>query len=240
MASNRPTFGDALALFARDFDDPAALDDVIVLDEQEPSDSLPEPAPPPITNASLEEACAIAHADGLRQGRSEAAGARDAERDAMMASLLAELRGAEADLRKTVEVAGTRLAGLVLASLEASFPTLCMRHGAAEVVRFTRDIVVLLGEEPRIVIRVHPTLHPPLEAMLAGLEPERREAILVEPRDTIPPGDARIAWRHGLATRDTAALRVRLEEVLASLGLAPEASHPTTADFVAAESLAAH
>lgn len=237
MSSNRHAFGDALALFARDFDDPAALDDVILLDDQESSEAPPESEPPPNTTALLEEACAAARAEGLRQGRAEAAAGRDAERDAMMASLLAGLRGAEATLRETVEIIGTRLAGLVLAALEASFPTLCMRHGTTEVIRFTRDIVGLLGEEPRIVIRVHPTLQPPLEAMLAGLEPERREAILVEPRDTIPPGDARIAWRHGLATRDTAALRGRLAEVLAPLGLTSGDSHPEIADFAADESL---
>jgi hypothetical protein len=56
-----------------------------------------------------------------------------------------------------------------------------------------------------------------------GLEPERREAILVEAREALPPGDARIAWRHGMAVRDTEALRLRLAETLAPLGLEPAA-----------------
>jgi len=222
MASTRPPFGDvALALFARDFDDPAVLDGVIVLDEQEPPDAVAEPAPPPITAALLDESCAAARADGLRQGRAEAAAARDAERDAMTASLLAGLSLADANLRDAVEVAGMRLAGLVLATLDAGFPTLCARHGAAEVARFTRDVVALLGQEPRIVIRIHPGLQLMLEGVLAELEPDQRATILVEPRDAIPPGDARIAWRHGLASRDIGALRTRLAEVLAPLGLAP-------------------
>jgi len=209
---------------------------VIVLDDREPPDEAVEPAPPPITAAMLEEACAAARADGLQQGRDEAAAARDAERDLMTARLLSGLGMADEKLRDAVEATGKRLAGVVLATLDAGFPALCARHGAAEVVRFTRDVVALLGQELRIVIRVHPTLQPALDQVLAGLEPERREAILVEPRDTIPPGDARIAWRHGLATRDIATLRTRLAAVLAPLGLGPGALAPLDADPVTADS----
>lgn len=237
MASNRSPFGGAaLSFFARDFDDPGGLDGVIVLDEREPPDAGAETAPPPITAAFLEEACAAARAEGVRQGVADATAAHDAERDNMTASLIAGLTLADQHLRDAVEIAGRRLAGLVLATLDAGFPALCARHGAAEVDRFTRDVIALLGQEPRIVIRIHPTLQHTLDDMLAGLEPERRDAILVEPRDTIPPGDARIAWRHGLAARDIGALRTRLAEVLAPLGLGPAALGSAGHDPVTADS----
>jgi hypothetical protein len=113
---------------------------------------------------------------------------------------------------------------LILAMIEVGFPSLRARHGPAEFVRFTREVVSLLGQEPRIVIRLHPSLVPDLNEVLASLEPERRAAVLVEPRDTLPIGDARIAWRHGMATRDTTALLARLAEVLAPLGLTSEAA----------------
>jgi flagellar biosynthesis/type III secretory pathway protein FliH len=235
MAANRTSFADiGLALFARDFDDPDSLGGVIVLDEPEPADTPAEPEPPPITAAMLDEARAAGFAEGLRHGRAEAAAARDAERDAMVAALLAGLRDADAKLHEAVEAAGSRLAGLVLAMLEAGFPTLCARHGAAELSRFTRETIALLGQEPRIVIRIHPALQPAVEAVVAELEPERRTAILVEPREALPPGDGRIAWRHGLASRDTTALRTRLAEILAPLGLTPSLAD---AGLVAADSL---
>jgi flagellar assembly protein FliH len=240
MVLKKHSFGEAISLFDRDFDDSMMLDDVVVIEEHESMEAPPEAELPLITPVMLEEACAAAHANGLRQGRAEVAAARDSERDAMMRNLLCQLRGAEESLCEMVETAGARLAGLVLASLEASFPNMCVHHGSAEVVRFTRNVVELLGEEPRIVIRVHPTLETPLDALISDLEPERQQAILVELRDTIPPGDVRIAWRHGLATRDVAALHTRVAEVLAQLGFAPgevrsEGTRLATAEHIATD-----
>ena len=217
----------AFALFARDFDAP--LDNVIVLDEAEEDAPPAEPPPPPITQAMLDEAVAAAREDGLREGRAEAAEAREAARHAMQATLINQLRDAEAHLRGAVETAGSQLAALVLATLDAGFPALRARHGAAELSRFTRDIVGLLAQEPRIVIRIHPDMQAALDEVLATLEPERRETILVEARDSLPLGDARIAWRHGMAVRDTEAMRQRLAETLAPLGLEPAVHVSTTA-----------
>lgn len=222
-----PRAAAAFSLFARDFDAP--LDNVIVLDDAEEEASPAEPPPPPITQAMLDEAVAAAHEDGLRAGRAEAAEAREAARHAMQATLINQLSDAEAQLRGAVETAGSQLAALVLATLDAGFPALRARHGAAELSRFTRDIVGLLAQEPRIVIRIHPDMRAVLDDVLAALEPERREAILVEARDSLPPGDARIAWRHGMAVRDTEAMRQRLAETLAPLGLEPALHVSTTA-----------
>ena len=216
----------AFAMFVRDFDAP--LDNVIVLDDAE--EEVPAaPTPPAITQEMLDAAVAAARDEGLREGRAEAAEAREAARHAMQATLINQLRDAGAELRGAVDAAGSQLAALVLATLDAGFPALRAPHGADELARFTRDIVGLLAQEPRIVIRIHPDMQPVLDEVLAALEPERREAILVEVREALPPGDARIAWRHGMAVRDTEALRQRLGETLAPLGLEPAAHISTTA-----------
>ena len=207
-----------LGLFSRDFDDPVA-GGVIVLDEPDAAESTAAPA---ITQDVLDQARAVAHAHGLAAGRAEAAAEREAERHALLVALLDQLRDADAQIRGAVEEAGTALARLVLASLAAGFPSLCARHGAAELGRFTPEVIALLAHEPRIVIRVHPAMVPALDECLATLEPERRETIVIEPRSALIPGDARIAWRHGLAVRDAAALQARLADILAPLGLAPE------------------
>ncbi len=216
----------AFAMFVRDFDAP--LDNVIVLDDAE-EEAPAAPQTPAITQEMLDAAVAAARDEGLREGRAEAAEAREAARHAMQATLINQLRDAGAQLRGAVDEAGSQLAALVLATLDAGFPALRARHGAAELARFTRDVVGLLAQEPRIVIRIHPDMQPALDEVLAALEPERREAILVEARDALPPGDARIAWRHGMAVRDTEALRRRLGETLAPLGLEPAAHISTTA-----------
>jgi flagellar assembly protein FliH len=210
-------------LFAHDFDAPAP-GGVILLDEEE----APPPPPPPITADDLAAACAAAHHAGRTEGLASAEAAREAERRALLATLSAQLGDAEAQIRAAVDEAGGALSRLVLAALQAGFPALGARHGAAEIARFTAEVTALLAAEPRIVIRVHPAMVPAAEAVLAELEPERRAAVLLEARETLPPGDARIAWQHGLAVRDTARLRARIAEVLAPLGLAPDAAPDTS------------
>jgi len=208
-------------LFAADFDAPAGSGGVIELDELDPVEVPPAP-PPPITPAALDAACAEARALGHEAGRGEAAAAREAERHALLAALLAGLHDADATIRAAVDEAGTGLARLVMAALSAAFPALCARHGGAELARFTREVTALLAAEARVVIRLHPTAQPALDEVLAELEPELRAAILVEPREAMATGDARIAWRHGMAVRDAASLRARVDAVLAPLGLAPD------------------
>jgi len=206
---------DARHFDARHFDEQG----VIVLDEPDPAEAGAA-AGPAITQQLL-DAAAAGHAAGLAAGRAEAEAAQEATRRALMAALLARLDDTAAAMGAAVDAAGGALARLVLASLAAGFPALCARHGAAELARFTGEVTALLAAEPRIVIRAHPAMLPVLDDMLAGMEPERRAAILVEPRDSLAPGDARIAWRHGMAVRDTAALRARLDAILAPLGLGP-------------------
>ena len=220
-ASPTRALNSGFGLFVHDFDDPVA-GGVIVLDEPDAAESEPAPA---ITQEVLDEARAAAHAQGLAAGRAEAEEAREAERRALLAALLDQLRDADAQIRGAVDEAGIGLARLLLASLAAGFPSLCARHGAAELVRFTQQVTALLAHEPRIVIRVHPATQRALDEYLAKLEPEQRETILVEPRSSLAPGDARIAWRHGLAVREAAALQARLDDILAPLGLAPEPAH---------------
>jgi flagellar assembly protein FliH len=205
-----------LTLFAHDFDAPPP-EGVVVLDEPEPE------VPPPVTAEMVEQARAAGLAEGLANGRAEAAEAREAARQAALDRLGEQMDQAAAGLAETVEQAGGQLAQLVLAAIGAAFPALAARHGGAEVGRFIRELVALLAEEPRIVIRVHPDMEPDVAQALAALEPERRAAVLVEPRDSLAPGDARIAWRHGLAVRDATGLWTRVQDILGPLGLAAPA-----------------
>ena len=209
----------AIGLFAPDFDDPAAQGGVINLDDPDPADPPPPAAEtrPAITPEMLE----AARAEGHEEGRAEIAAAREAEHHALLSRLLDALRDSDAAMRAAVDEAGSALARLVLASVASAFPTLSARHGGAELARFTAEVTAMLSAEPRIVIRLHPAMLPHLENFLAGLEPERREAIMIEPREALAQGDARIAWRHGLAVRDGAALQAHIAAVLAPLGLAP-------------------
>ncbi len=204
-----------LGLFAHDFDRPA--EGVIVLDEPEAT----EPPVPAVTEAMVAQAREEGFREGLAHGRAEVAAAREAALAEMMARLVTQMDGAATALAAEVDRAGGELAHLVLAAVGGAFPALCARHGPAEVQRFTREVVALLAEEPRIVVRVHPDLAADAARVVAALEPERREAVVVEAHDALAPGDAGIAWRHGMARRDARGMWARVTAVLEPLGLAP-------------------
>lgn len=203
------------SLFTCDFDELA--DDgagVIVLDEPEAAAASLVP-----TQGLLDAARDAGFAEGLRLGRAEAAAAREAALHAMTSQLVEQMEAAVAGLRGALDESGTRIVQLVLARVGAAFPALCAHHGGAEVARFTRTILALLAAEPRVVVRVHPDMADDVTGIVAALDPERRESVVVEPREDIPVGDARIGWCRGIAVRDTATLWAEAQEALAALGL---------------------
>lgn len=204
-------------LFAEDFDDATG---VIVLDDAPDPPAEPEPpAPPPITRADLEAARAEGLAEGLRQGRAQAASEAAAQLQSLIGTMVEQMRAADQELRRCVEENAEQVTQVLFAMLGATFPTLCQRFGAAEVARFTREVVAVLDDEPRIVVRAHPSMLPEIERALASLEPEHRENITIEGRETVPPGDARITWRNAVARRDAQARWAELSETMAQLGL---------------------
>jgi hypothetical protein len=58
------------------------------------------------------------------------------------------------------------------------------------------------------------------------LDPDLAARLQIVPTDSIPAGDARIAWRNGGATRDAAALWEQVAATLALSGLSPSLAEP--------------
>lgn len=211
------------ALFATDFD---RDDGVIVFDLPDEPEPSPVPVPPQTGPDDLAAARADGFEAGLRHGRAEAVAARDAQLAALVARLNEQLAGAADGLRASVDDAGERIGRLVVTILDRTFPALCARFGAAEVARFTCQVIALLEDEPRVLIRVHPTMTDATTAMLAALEPAQRSAVLVEADAALAAGDALVGWRNGRARRSTAALWADLVDALGQLGLGPLSAPP--------------
>lgn len=204
-----------LALFAEDFDRPTGI---IVLDELDAGE--PEPAAAPlITAAALEAAGAAAFAEGRCQGLAQAAAEREAQVQCLLATLVEQMRAADAERQRYVDETGELVVQLMFDHLRAIFPSLCKRFGGAEIARFTQQVVTVLNDEQRTAIHVHPTMVPDVERALEPLDPDHRARIFIEPRDSMQPGDARITWRAALAKRDAHAMWAQVNETMAQLGL---------------------
>lgn len=203
----------SFGMFVEDFDSPTG---VFVLDGAAVAPAMP---PAPITADNLQAAREAAFAEGLAQGEAGAAAAQAAALQALTTSLAAHMREAHVELRQCLDATAEELLRTMLGILNTVFPSLCVRLGGAEITRFTRKVVTVLFEEPRIVVRVNPSMLADVERALVDLEPEHRAHVAIEPHDTILPGDARIAWDSALAKRDAHAAWANVNDAMAQLGL---------------------
>lgn len=201
-------------LFAEDFD---ALPGVTVLDDAEE----PETPPPVFTEAEVTAARADAYAEGHRNGLAQAAADRAEVTRQMLGTIADRLDGAGAEAVRVAEESADALARLLLGTLATMLPALCARHGAAEVAALTRAVLPALAREPRVTIRLSPHVVRVVEQELDRLDPDLHARVSLSPTDTVAPGDARIAWQDGAASRDAAALWRKVAETLAPLDLLP-------------------
>jgi flagellar biosynthesis/type III secretory pathway protein FliH len=203
------------ALFAEDFDRHAG---VTVLDPPVPDE--PEPIAPSFTADALEAAREEAYAEGFGRGLAQAAQDRAEIAGQLLAGIARRLADAEAAARAAAEASAQAVAELLLSTLAALFPALCARHGGGEVAALAHAVLPALDREPRISLRVSPHVLPELEAELDRLDPGLRARIATVATDAVAPGDIRIAWQDGAASRDGAALWAGIAATLAEYGLA--------------------
>ncbi len=194
------------ALFAEDFDRP---------------DTAPKPDPvePSYSAGDLTAAREAAWRDGREAGLAEAA-TSDAAATRLAVTALSEQFAAEASAAAArAEVNAEAIARLLLDSLAATFPTLCAHYGDDEVRAIIRSVLPALTQQPAITVRAHPRTTPAVRQEIARIEPELAEHIELTECDEMPPGDVRIAWEGGSATRDAASLWQQVAAVLAPAGL---------------------
>lgn len=204
-------------LFAEDFDVPAG---VTVLDD--PTDQ-PEPPPPVFTEAELASARAEAYAEGHGNGLAKATADR-AEVTRQMLGIIAErLEAAHSEAARVAEESADALARLLLGTLASMLPALCAHHGAVEVVSLVHAVLPALTREPHVTIRISPHVVRDVEQELGRLDPELHGRVSLVPTDAVVPGDVRISWQDGAASRDAQALWREVAKALEPLHLLPPA-----------------
>ena len=203
-------------LFAEDFDLPPE------------SDSPPEPEAiePTFSAAELEAARAEAWKAGSDAATAAAAAADHAAMRDTVAAVARQLAAAHAELLDLAEQSATAVARLLLGSLGVVLPELAARYGEAELQAIIRIVLPGLFKEPAVTLRINPSHSATLTREIERLDPDLAERMQIVPTDSIPAGDARIAWRNGGATRDAAGLWEQVTEALALSGLSPAIAEP--------------
>jgi flagellar assembly protein FliH len=201
--SHAPNVG---ALFAEDFDRTGAAPE-------------PEVIEPVFSADELATARETAWRDGREAGLKEAAAGEAAATHQAMTALAEQFAAECTAASGRAEQSAEAIARLLLDSLAATFPALCARYGDAEVRAIVRTVLPGLAQEPAITVRAHPRTARAVTQETARFDPELAAQIQVIECDAMPPGDVRIAWRSGSATRDAAALWQQVAAVLAPAGL---------------------
>lgn len=205
FGARRLTLGPG-GLFAEDFDLPHR-------------DGVPEVVDPTYSAAELAEARAEAWAGGHAAGTAEANRTIAAKTQSLLEAIATALQDAKAAANAVAEHSVEAIARLLLDSLDKLFPALCERHGEAELCALVRTILPALMQQPTITVRLNPAHTPAVMRELDRLDPDLVERVRLVPVEAIATGDARVSWRDGSASRDTAALWQQVRAVLEPAGL---------------------
>jgi flagellar assembly protein FliH len=198
--------GSVVRLFDEDFDLPPASEE-------------PEVIEPLYTSAEMMEARATAALDSRDSALLEANVSSHAAAARALGVIAAQMADAHAEAMTIAEQSAEAIARLLLDCFAVAFPALSARHGPAEMAAVLRKILPALRREPKIAIRISPHLVAAMTDELHALDADVAARVRLIPTDAVEPGDARVTWENGSATRDTASLWNQIEGILAPAGL---------------------
>ncbi len=196
--------------------------------EVEEEEALP---PPPPTFS--EEEIALARAQGFAEGRTEGIAEMQTSLDQRVVELvetmveqLRQLDSAQAAAAKTAEL---RLMGLASAITKKVVPPIICDTAQDTVESVIRECLPKLMDEPRVVIRVHPTLMDELREKIDTLAAKSGFAgvIILLPDDDFTPSDCLVEWADGGAEKSTTDLWSDIDGIIDTYLDAPK---PATGD----------
>lgn len=197
-------------LFENCFDPSAPLEADI--EEQE------EIVPPPPSFS--EEEIALARAQGFAEGRTEGI----AEMQTSLDNRTAELIGAMAEQLQQLDTAqaaaaqasGHRLMGLAGAIAKKVVPPIVRDTAQDSVEEVIRECLPKLMDEPRVVIRIHPTLMEQLREKIDTLAAKSGFAgdIILLPDDDFSESDCLVEWADGGAEKSTTDLWTDIDRII--------------------------
>ena len=149
---------------------------------------------------------AEARDDAFNAGMAAGAEAERASHQATVAESLSRIADAVGDARwaadAVAEETAAEMARLVSDVLALALPSLAERVAGQDAMAFAAGLLPALSAEPRIDIRVAPSVASDLVDQLAT-----QPTIHVAADATLPEGDVRIRWRDGQAEHRIAAFR---------------------------------
>lgn len=180
---------------------------------QEPE---PEPPPPTFSEEDMNVSRQLAFQEGHQIGLSEAAESTEARVAAALESLaerFQQLFEAQAVAQDNNARDAVRVAMSVIHKiLPASFA----QFAEAEIAHAVGDVIGQILDEPRVIVRVAPTLETVLKSKLEKTVVDRgfEGRVVVQGDPRIDAGDCRVEWTDGGAERDQARLMAEIDALV--------------------------
>ncbi len=222
--SKAETFG---ILFAEDFDDDFS-------DERASATATPVPEPEiiePVFSAAELEA---AKQEGFANGYAAALENSEEQRRAVASHAVLKVETLLERVREESTVAVERsidsIAKLIFATIASLMPNLCARHDAGEIASLVRDLIVSLTPEQSLKVTVAPEIADDVRSALGILSSDAARRVAIATHGDMEPGDVRLAWDAGAASRSSRQVQKAIIAVLDQLGLlepaVPETKSP--------------
>lgn len=196
-------------LYAEDFDAPLPA-----------ATALPAPPPSPVvvepsfSLTDLRQATEKAEQDGRELERHAAELGMTARKADALVRVADALGTARTDLSRIATEAATATTDTLLAMVAAVLPSFAASQGRDEVQALLRLLVPAMCREPRLTIRVHPSLLEILREDTTGLLVDGHAVIDWIGSDSMLPGDVSVRWQDGIMVRDTNALCTRVRDLI--------------------------
>ena len=185
--------------------------------EAEVEDEEPELPPEPTFS---EDEIALARAQGFAEGRTEGIAemqtALDHRTAALVETMVEQLRKLDSAQAASARTAELRLLGLAGAITKKVVPPIICNAAQASVEEVIRECLPKLMDEPRVVIRVHPTLMDELRGKIDTLAAKSGFAgdLILLPDDDFSPADCLVEWADGGAEKSVTNMWSDIERII--------------------------
>lgn len=212
-------------MFERTFDNQPSVEPVMedtgvvepdVVELQETVDVVEEEVQPGFSEQQMEAAKAEAFETGRQEGIKEASTAVEQETLNAIRAIgqhITELFGAQEQANSTMMKDGIDVATTIVRKL---FPSLDEAGRFDEIDRLIEQTLLRLIDEPRVVVRINPSLVDTLKARLDGLKAGSgyEGRIILKEDASLNLGDCRLEWGEGSAERNATMLWQSIDDII--------------------------
>ncbi len=196
-------------LYAEDFDMP------------EPARTAPAAAPPPpppepivleptFSLADLRHAAKHAQEQGRAQERQDTELNANALKADALGRIADALNQARSEAARIAADAAAAVAETALAAVAAMLPAFARQRGQDEAAALLRLLLPAMSHEPRLSIRVHPSMLEDLRQEMTPLLQDGPTVVEWLESEAVRPGDISVRWQDGMMVRDVGVLCARV------------------------------